>query len=286
MGLMAGYPMGAKIITGLVKQKTLTLAQGEKALCFCNNCGPLFIIGTVGTILLQNTQLGYFLLFIHILSAIIMSFLLTAYKIPFYVQKSSHNTLNSDFHFAPAFTKAVEDGMDTIVCVGGYIIFFSVLTHIFMDSIVFKVYLNFPLIKTLSPALVQGIFTGILELSNGVGSFSKAFMNTPSIYTLAFLAASISFGGFCVYFQTLFVLGDIPFSTKPYLLCKLFEGILSFLLTCVFYPMFFMYTSKTTLYYSLIWGFIMLISLSIFYTVINNFSSPICKSQKTHLNKS
>lgn len=283
IGLIAGYPMGAKIITQLVKQKNISLKQGEKALCFCNNCGPLFIIGTVGTILLQNTQLGYFLLFIHILSALLMSFLLTAYKVPTFSECLNHTTSTSSFQFAPAFTKAVENGMDTIVCVGGYIIFFSVLTQIFTESILFKACLKLPFINQLPPSFIQGIFIGILELSNGVGAFSKTFINTPSVYILALLAASISFGGFCVYFQTLFVLSDIPFSTKPYLLCKFFEGILSFLLTCIFYPMFFMYTQKTNLYFSFIWCLITFITLPIMYILIKKISNSTHIPQKMPL---
>lgn len=280
MGLMAGYPMGAKIITGLVKQKNISFEQGEKALCFCNNCGPLFIIGTVGTVLLQNTQLGYFLLLIHILSALLMSFLLTAYKIPVSSTALNRTTSHSAFQFAPAFTQAVENGMDTIVCVGGYIIFFSVLTHIFTDSILtcFKL----PFANHFS--LIQGIFTGILELSNGVGALSRTFIATPSPYVLAFLAASISFGGFCVYFQTRFVLNDLPFSAKPYLLCKLFEGILSFLLTCIFYPLFFMYTQRTNLYFSLVWSLITLLILPVMYISIKKFSI-LNHHSKNHLEK-
>ena len=66
MGLIAGYPSGAKLASQLVTNRAITLEEAQKTLLFSNNCGPLFIIGTVGTILLGNTKVGYFLLFIHI----------------------------------------------------------------------------------------------------------------------------------------------------------------------------------------------------------------------------
>lgn len=280
MGLIAGYPMGAKIIKQLVAEKALSLQQGEKALCFCNNCGPLFIIGTVGTILLQNTAAGYFLLFIHILSATLMSFLLSGYKVDKLPIHSNHTRTASTFQFAPAFTKAVENGMDTIVCVGGYIIFFSVLTQILTQSTLFKTFLRLPLINHLPTSILQGVLTGILELSNGVGALSKSYLASPSMYTLALLAASISFGGFCVYFQTLYVLGDVPFSTKPYLLCKLLQGILSFLLTCVFHPLFSMYTQGTTPQISFTWCLITLITLPLIYFLIKAITTHNITFQK------
>lgn len=273
MGLIAGYPMGAKIIKQLVLEKSISLSQGEKALCFCNNCGPLFIIGTVGTILLEDTAAGYFLLLIHILSATLMSFLLSGYKVPTLPLQPHLTRSTSDFEFAPAFTKAVENGMDTIVCVGGYIIFFSVLTKILTSSMLFKSLLNAPLIKLLPDNMAQGILTGILELSNGVGALSKSYLSNPSMYPLALLAFSINFGGFCVYFQTLYVLDDVPFSTKPYLLCKLLQAVLSFLLTCTLYPLFSMYTQGTTLQLSFKWLLTTLLFLPIVYIIIKNFTN-------------
>nr|WP_302596173.1 hypothetical protein [uncultured Cellulosilyticum sp.] len=273
MGLVAGYPMGAKIIKQLVAEKSISLSQGEKALCFCNNCGPLFIIGTVGTMLLENTAIGYFLLFIHILSATLLSLLLSGYKVTALPPQSHLTRSASDFQFAPAFTKAVENGMDTIVCVGGYIIFFSVLTKILTSSMVFEALLNLPPLKLLPNNMAQGILTGILELSNGVGALSKSYLSNPSMYPLALLAFSINFGGFCVYFQTLYVLGDIPFSTKPYLLCKLLQATLSFLLTCTLYPLFSMYTQGTNLQISFTWLITTLLFLPVIYIIIKNYTN-------------
>ena len=47
LGLISGYPMGAKIVTDLRTNNNCTKDEGERMLCFTNNSGPLFIIGTV-----------------------------------------------------------------------------------------------------------------------------------------------------------------------------------------------------------------------------------------------
>ena len=279
MGLIAGYPMGAKIVKQLLQESLITPEEAQKALCFCNNCGPLFIIGTVGTLLLQDTHLGYFLLLIHVLSALIMSFILTAYPTS---ETSTHMTpqfTSNNFQFTLAFTNAIQNGMDTIVCVGGYIIFFSVLTQIVTSSSLFKFILQLPLIHYIPDSLAIGAFVGMLELSNGVGTLAHTYLISPSPLLLALLAFSIGFGGLCIYFQTLYVLDKLPFSTIPYLLCKLFQGVLSFLLTYTLYPLFSLYTQKTYASFSWIWLSITLLVILSAYFLIKiyhrDFKSPL-----------
>lgn len=47
LGLISGYPVGAKIVTDLKNNNLCTTEEAERMLCFTNNSGPLFIIGTV-----------------------------------------------------------------------------------------------------------------------------------------------------------------------------------------------------------------------------------------------
>ena len=47
LGLISGYPVGAKIVTDLKDNNLCTTEEAERMLCFTNNSGPLFIVGTV-----------------------------------------------------------------------------------------------------------------------------------------------------------------------------------------------------------------------------------------------
>lgn len=47
LGLISGYPVGAKIVIDLKDNNLCTTEEAERILCFTNNSGPLFIIGTV-----------------------------------------------------------------------------------------------------------------------------------------------------------------------------------------------------------------------------------------------
>ena len=47
VGILSGYPVGAKIVSKLRESNQCTKSEGERMLALCNNSGPLFIIGTL-----------------------------------------------------------------------------------------------------------------------------------------------------------------------------------------------------------------------------------------------
>ena len=80
MGIISGYPVGAKIVTEFRKNADCSKAEAERLLAFTNNSGPLFIIGTVGVSMFGNTLIGLLLFITHILSCIIVGFLFRFWK--------------------------------------------------------------------------------------------------------------------------------------------------------------------------------------------------------------
>ena len=76
IGIISGYPVGAKIVTELRKEGICSKSEGERMLALCNNSGPLFILGTVGVSLFKSTEIGIILLTTHILSCITVGIIL------------------------------------------------------------------------------------------------------------------------------------------------------------------------------------------------------------------
>ena len=63
MGIISGYPVGAKIVTNFRKNGTVTKEEGERLITFTNNSGPLFIIRNSSEYLfLAILQLAFFYL--------------------------------------------------------------------------------------------------------------------------------------------------------------------------------------------------------------------------------
>lgn len=74
MGLLSGYPVGAKIVSSLYESGACSKDEAERMLAFTNNSGPLFIIGTVGISFYRNSSIGFILLFTHVLASITVGF--------------------------------------------------------------------------------------------------------------------------------------------------------------------------------------------------------------------
>lgn len=72
MSFVGGYPVGAKTIASLVREKKLSQETAARMLCFSVNAGPSFLIGTVGVALLGSPRLGWILLFAQIASAFLI----------------------------------------------------------------------------------------------------------------------------------------------------------------------------------------------------------------------
>ncbi len=80
MGIVSGYPVGAKIASNFRKNNICTKNECERLLSFTNNSGPLFIIGTVGILMYRNTMIGILLFITHILSSLSVGFLFRFWK--------------------------------------------------------------------------------------------------------------------------------------------------------------------------------------------------------------
>ena len=80
MGLISGYPVGAKIVSNFRQEGICTKEEAERLVSFTNNSGPLFIIGTVGCMLFGDTRTGVLLLLTHILACISVGFVMSFWK--------------------------------------------------------------------------------------------------------------------------------------------------------------------------------------------------------------
>ena len=147
-GLISGYPVGAKIVADLRNNDVCTKDEAERMLCFTNNSGPLFIIGTVGISLFSNTSIGFLLLITHILSALSIAITLGILS-RFKKKESISLTANISFSSATNFQKnkfatfsnlgeilstAILESSKTLIMIGGFVVLFSVLISILSKS--------------------------------------------------------------------------------------------------------------------------------------------------------
>lgn len=236
MGLISGYPMGAKIAGELYDNKQITALELQRVLSFCNNSGPFFILGAVGIGMLGNQRLGYQLLLIHIVSSILVGIIFRFY---------GHETPGRPLAYTrpqikpspigEILAKSVSNAMDVMVQVGGYIIMFSVIGTLLQETAIIKVmassiyYVFKPLGMTQNLALSW--LLGLIEISNGASMVSASY-NLPKLQ-IPIISFILGFGGLSVHAQSLSFIKKTTIITPLYLLSKVLHGAIAFILTLI-----------------------------------------------------
>lgn len=222
-GFLCGYPMGAKMTADLFQKSRISEQEGNYLLSFCNNASPMFIIGFFVTQKLKIPSLALPSLLILFLSPIFCSFFFRKFHIK---EQKIVGTLNQgkkvrlpSRDFIGCFDFAIWNGMETILKIGGYIIFFSILA---------KLCSSLPI----SGDLWKHILVPSLEITNGLTLLEEADLFVSQKYIL--MMAQLSFGGFCAIFQTRCVLNEFDFSLGCYIIEKLVTAAVTSLLSCLY----------------------------------------------------
>ena len=235
LGLLSGYPVGAKTVCQIYKEGLCTKKEAELMLAYTNNSGPLFIIGTVGISMFGSTTIGLILLFTHILASLSVGIIFgkklgNKYKnIDKDYIKISKKSVNFS-NLGEILSNSITNSIKTILMIGGFVVIFSVVISILKNSGILSI-----LSTLLSPIFgnanfISGTLSGIIELTNGLYSICNIHIKAISINILlcAFL---LGFGGFSVMMQILSVISKEKLSIKPYIIGKILQAILATLYT-------------------------------------------------------
>lgn len=67
LSMMSGFPSGAKLTNELLEKKKISLDMAERLITFTHFSNPIFIIGTIGTLMLKNKRIAIIILISHFL---------------------------------------------------------------------------------------------------------------------------------------------------------------------------------------------------------------------------
>ena len=242
MGLISGYPTGAKIVVNLRQNGLCSKEEAERMLAFTNNSGPLFILGTVGVSLFGNSTIGFLLLFTHILASLTVGIVFRFYK--------HNNTSNSSIYFnkekkyvnfsnlGEILGNSIMSGIKTTVMIGGFVVLFSVILSILKSGNVINIIskILFMILKLFGINDIRfssAIICGIFELTNGVMQIASIPYKQISI-NIIITAFLLGFGGFSVFLQVYSIISKSDISIKTYFWGKLLQGIFACMYTFIF----------------------------------------------------
>ena len=219
LGLSGGYPLGAASIGTLYENGTIPKDEAEHLLLFCDNSGPAFAVGALGTGVFGSAGWGLLLWGIHALSAAAVGILFRRKR----SDKAPLPPARPPMDFSAALGSAVTAAGQTLLQIGAYVIFFSALlaslgTFGFPDTLAGEL-----AFRTGAPlSLFRALFTGALELSSGIGAMAGLPLTPGSFALGAFL---LSWGGLCVHGQAGAAAGGLE--TRKRLGGKFLQGVFS-----------------------------------------------------------
>lgn len=218
-GAAGGYPNGAQCAAALYREGQLSRAEAEYLLLFCNNAGPAFLFGAVGTVL-GIGMTGCLLLWgIHLLSALVIGLVNRPKEAPNAALPPVQRANASG-----AVVEAVRSAGQAVLQITMFVAAFSVLARLLTMAA-----------AHILPDGVCTVLTGMLELSGGVAAL--AAMPIALRWKLVLASFFLGFGGLCVWMQTRAVLAPAGLSGRGMLLAKLAQGLLAALMTYFLAPL-------------------------------------------------
>ena len=244
MGLISGYPVGAKIACDFRKNNICTKEECERLLSFTNNSGPLFIIGTVGILMFGNSAIGILLFITHILACLTVGFIFRFWRCKrdnLKLESSSNKNITNSYvsfsNLGSVLAESITSATKTILLIGGFVVIFSSIISILQTSGIIKVVSSFlsPIFSSLNidTSFASPLISGFLEITNGINCISNIACKKISI-NIIFTAFLLGFGGISVLLQVLSIVSKTDLSIKPYVFGKLLHGILAAFYTYIF----------------------------------------------------
>lgn len=245
MGIISGYPTGAKIVCNLKEQGLLTDVESERLLAFTNNSGPLFILGTVGVSLFGNTLIGFLLLLTHILACISVGILFRFWKknknsnfSNLKININNNKQLVNFSNLGEVLGKSITSSISTVVMIGGFVVLFSVILSILKNSNIIELlaHIIFPFFRLFGIQdfnFCTSFISGFLELTNGVMSISTIPCKNISI-NIILTSFLLGFAGISILLQVYSIIAKSNISIKPYIVGKLLHGLFAALYTFLF----------------------------------------------------
>lgn len=231
LGLVGGYPVGAKTAIDLYRGGLCSRAQAQRLLAFCNNSGPAFILGAVGG-LFGSPMAGLLLYGSHILASVSVGILL---------RRWGGDPPPADGGPDPrpqpplppagrAFSRAVTGSFQQILNICAFVIFFSVAIRLLcVTGILPGAARALAALAGLDRVFVEKLLSGLIEVTSGVYGLSGTAVSLPA--RLAAAAFMLGWAGLSVHCQVLNFIGESGLSCRPYVVGKILHSWLAALYT-------------------------------------------------------
>ncbi len=225
MSLISGFPSNAKYTRELFEQGILSEQEASKILMFTHFSNPLFILGTVSILFLNNKEVGILILLCHYVSNLIIGLLVRSYapskieqesfSIKKAILKMHQKRIDNTKSFGQIITNSLKNTIDTLLLILGVVTMFLIITTIIDQNIQLSSY-------------HQSILNGCFEMTQGLKYIS--LLHIPLKYKATLSVMILSFGGFSVHMQMIGILSDTKIRYLPFLTARLLHASIASIL--------------------------------------------------------
>ncbi|MGI6701450.1 MAG: hypothetical protein ACOX3U_03175 [Christensenellales bacterium] len=217
MSLMCGYPIGARLIGDFYKSRIIDAGEARGLASIASTGGPLFILGTIGAVILNNAAAAVIILISHYLSAFINGLI--------YKNKKGIKSVNTAIKTQTTLSDSVYNAVISILFVGGYIIVFNIICDMLLNYKIIDAVSY--LIRPVAGESSEGLLLGVIEVTRG--TITLAGSGLPVNKIIPFIAATVTFGGLSVIFQSITFLDSANIRTGEFMLMKITQCAISYI---------------------------------------------------------
>jgi sporulation integral membrane protein YlbJ len=225
MSMLSGFPSSAKYTRELYDKGLINEHEASKLLTFTHFSNPLFILGTISIMFLNNKEVGLLILICHYVSNIIIGLIFRNY----YISKKDttkvslktslnimhQKRLESGKSIGLMISNALMNAINTLFLVLGVITMFLIITTIIDQNVSLNPY-------------NQSILNGTLEMTQGLKYVS--LLPLPLKNKALLSTMFISFGGLSVHMQTIGLISDSKIKYMPFLIARILHASISSLM--------------------------------------------------------
>ena len=229
LGIIGGYPVGARTAILLYEKKMCSKAEAERLLGFCNNSGPAFILGVVGAGIFSSSRMGLLLYFAHVAASVCIGILFRFYRWDSPAGQGNSSLNFQTTRFPAAFTSSITSSFRSTLNICAFVVFFLVVIRLlFLSGILSGVAVILGVLFSplgFDAEWAKRFLTGIIEISSGVWTLNGVVGNEAGRLSMA--AFMLGWAGVSVHCQVLSFIGDSGLSMRTYIGGKILHGVLS-----------------------------------------------------------
>lgn len=225
MSIISGIPANAKYVRELYLSGLINEYESEKILMFTHFSNPLFILGTISILFLNNKEVGILILICHYISNIIIGIMFRNYyptnevnskvSIKKAIMNMHNKRIKANKSFSTILTNSLINTINTLLLILGVVTFFLVITTIIDHNINLNSY-------------YQSILNGFFEMTQGLKYIS--ILDIPLKIKTIICTMIISFGGLSSHMQVMGILSDTKIRYLPFLTARVIHALIASIL--------------------------------------------------------